>query len=323
MSRTNHCHVPRVRTSGSSGFTIVELLIALTLGTIVVAAALQYLVKEFRVLQSQEVREVVARTGRYVGISLRHDLHRAGIGIESTTSFGTVDVWPGALGDTLVILNVPYRPAPAPAHSIVPPAGTENPLPPGSTCGPQCIEVLKDGEAPLEIGLSSLARLQIPGARRLVLIENMNVTSDTSVELTFTDATAILRQPAGMSGLGLDRNATYVQSLEPTIYYLAEGDRLMRAVRLNLDGSPRGEVLAYGVEGFDVKLVFDDGDVLEQANPFDTDDSNDYDDIVAVRIVVDVKADRTHPLVNNGELLRETFEWIVAPRNLRYEKNRL
>ncbi len=69
--------------------------------------------------------------------------------------------------------------------------------------------------------------------------------------------------------------------------------------------------------------MFQDGDVLEQANPFDADDSNDCDDIVAVRMVVEVRADRAHPTVNNGELLRKTFEWTVAPRNLRYEKNRL
>jgi hypothetical protein len=126
-----------------------------------------------------------------------------------------------------------------------------------------------------------------------------------------------------MEGLSLDRFATFVQELDATVYYLDEGDRLMRAVALNLDGSPRGQVLAYGVEEFDVRLVFADGDVLEVANPTDADDSNDYDDVVAVRVRITAKADRVHPLVNNGELLRKTFEWLVAPRNLRYEKDRL
>lgn len=301
----------------------MELIIALTLGTIVVGAAVNYLIRELRTLQSNDVRDVVARTGRYVGISLRHDLQRTGIGIETTASFGTVDVWSGTVGDTLVILNVPYMPDPASPHSIVPPPGDENPLPPGSTCGPQCMEVVRAPDVPLDLEVGDLARLQIPGERRLVLIGGTSEVSDTSAELEFTDASTIMRRPAGIEGLSLDRFATFVQELEATVYYLDEGDRLMRAVALNLDGSPQGQVLAYGVEDFDVKLVFADGDVLEQANPVDADDSNDYDDIVAVRIQVTAKSDRVHPLVNNGELLRKTFEWMVAPRNLRYEKDRL
>ncbi|MGD2217942.1 MAG: prepilin-type N-terminal cleavage/methylation domain-containing protein [Gemmatimonadales bacterium] len=311
------------RRSARAGFTLVELLVALTLGTIVVGAAINYLIRELRTLQSNDVRDVVTRTGRYVGISLRHDLQRAGIGIETTASFGTVDVWPGSFGDTLVILNVPYLPDPASPHTIVPPPGDENPLLPGSTCGPQCIEVLRTPDVPLDLEVAELTRLQVPGERRLALILGTSVTSDTSAELEFTDASTILRRPAGMEGLSLDRFATFVQELDATVYYLDEGDRLMRAVALNLDGSPRGQVLAYGVEEFDVRLVFADGDVLEVANPTDADDSNDYDDVVAVRVRITAKADRVHPLVNNGELLRKTFEWLVAPRNLRYEKDRL
>lgn len=313
----------RSKRAARTGFTLVELLIALTLGAIVVGAAINYLIRELRTLQSNDVRDVVTRTGRYVGISLRHDLQRAGIGIETTMSFGTVDVWPGTLGDTLVVLNVPYLPEPASPHTIVPPPGDDNPLLPGSTCGTQCIEVLRTPDVPFDLEVGELARLQVPGERRLVLILGTSLVSDTSAELTFTDASTILGRPAGMDGLSIDRFSTYVQELDATVYYLDEGDRLMRAVGLDLDGSPQGQVLAYGVEEFDVKLVFADGDVLDGANPVDADDSNDYDDIVAVKVRITAKADRVHPMVNNGELLRRTFEWMVAPRNLRYEKDRL
>ncbi len=69
-------------------------------------------------------------------------------------------------------------------------------------------------------------------------------------------------------------------------------------------------------------LVFADGDTLTQANAVDSDDSNDYDDIVGVRVRVTVMADRTDPRVNGGQLLKRTYEWQMSPRNLRYEKNR-
>ena len=48
-----------------------------------------------------------------------------------------------------------------------------------------------------------------------------------------------------------------------------------------------------------------------------------YDDIVALRIRVTLKADRIDPRVNQGQLLRKSYEWTISPRNLRYEKRRL
>ena len=305
------------------GFTLVELLVALTMGAIVVSAAVGYLIREMRTLAGNDLRRSVARNGRYVGVSLRHDVQRAGIEIETTTSFGTVAVWPGSEGDTLVVLHVPYSPSPAPSHAIVPPTGSDNPLPPGGTCGERCIEVLKDPIEPLELEVGDLARLQVLETRRLILIESMNVTSDTSVELEFTDAAAILRQPAGLTGgLRLDRFSTYVQKLMPIVYFVDAEEQLMRAVRLNLNGSPDGDILAYGVDEFDAVLVFADGDELERADPTDSDDSNDFDDVVAVRIAATLKADRIDPRINQGRLYKKSFGWTISPRNLRYEKNR-
>jgi hypothetical protein len=308
----------------SSGFTVVELIIALSLGAVVLAGAIGYMIREIRTLAGNEIRQSLARNGRYIGVSLRRDLQRAGIEIESTVEFGTVNVWPGSSGDTLVILHVPYLPDIAPPHRLAPPPGNDNPLPAGGTCGPRCVDVVKDPTRPFELAVGDLARLQVLETRRLILVEDITQTSDTSVALTFTDVPILLRQPAGLSGgLRLDRYATYVQELSPIVYYLDDQAQLHRAFRLNLNGSPAGDILAYGVEGFDAKLVFADGDVLERADPGDADDTNDFDDIVAVKIRVTLKAERADPRVNGGQLLRRSYEWTISPRNLRYEKKRV
>jgi prepilin-type N-terminal cleavage/methylation domain-containing protein len=305
------------------GYTLVELLIALTIGAFVLSAAISFLITQLRTLEGSDIRDEVARNARYIGIALRRDVQTAGIEITSTTLFGTLAVWSGSPGDTLAILHVPSNPEPAPPHDIVPEPGTDNPLPPGGTCGERCIDVLTDPEVPLELQVGDLARLQVAEERRLILIENIEDTSDTSVAITWNDADSLLRQPAGLTGgLRLDRYGTYVQKLQPIIYYLDEGGFLMRAVRLNMDGSPDGWVLAFNVQDFDASLIFSDGDVLDQANPYDSDDSNDYDDIMGVRIRATVEAARADPRVNQGQLIRKTFEWKIAPRNLRYEKNR-
>ncbi len=282
-----------------------------------------YLLREMRNLAGSELRQSLSRNGRYVGVSLRHDLQKAGIEIESTTTFGTVDAWSGESGDTLVILHVPYLPDPAPAHDLVPPPDSDDPLPEGGTCGPYCLDILKDRDEPLELQVGDLARLQVAATRRLILIEDLVETSDTTAQATFTQTSTILRQPAGLTGgLRLRRSGTFVQKLVPIVYYVNEEQELHRAARLRLDGSPDGHILAYGTESFDVKLTFADGDQLEMADPYDADDSNDYDDIVAVTVLATVVADRADPRVNRGELLKRDYEWTIAPRNLRYERNR-
>jgi len=320
MRRSDPIHARR---SARLGYTLVELLIALTIGAFVLSAAISFLITQLRTLEGSDIRDEVARNARYIGISLRRDVQTAGIEITSTTMFGTTAVWNGSPGDTLVMLHVPSNPEPAPPHDIAPEPGTDNPLPPGGTCGERCIDVVTDPDVPLELQVGDLARLQVVEERRLILIENIEQTTDTSVAITWTDADSLLRQPAGLSGgLRLDRYGTYVQKLQPIIYYLDERDLLMRAVRLNMDGSPDGWVLAFNVRAFDASLIFSDGDVLDHANPHDSDDSNDYDDIMGVGIRATVQAARADPRVNQGELIRKTFEWKIAPRNLRYEKNR-
>jgi prepilin-type N-terminal cleavage/methylation domain-containing protein len=308
---------------GRRGFSLIELIVALTLGVIVLGAAIGYLLREMRSLAGGEIRQSVSRNGRYIGISLRHDIQKAGIDIESTTVFGTVKSWPGDDGDTLVILYVPYQPEPAPVHPLVPPVGSDDPLTGDGTCGSRCLDLLRGPSSPLEIEPGDLARLQVRATRRLILIEDVDDATDSTFEATFTEAPLILRQEAGLSGsLQLTRSGTFVQKLVPIIYYVDGQQQLRRAVRLDLDGSPEGDILAYGVERFEVKLVFADGEELDQANPADTDDSNDYDDIVAVRVSVTVVADRADPRVNRGELVSRDYEWTISPRNLRYQRNR-
>ncbi len=306
-----------------NGFTLVEAIVATVLSVVVLSAAVGFLMTQLRTLGGGDVREDMSRNARYIGVSLRHDVQAAGIEIASTSELGTVAAYPGTHGDTLAILHVPYSPFDAPPHAIDPPAGTDNPLPPGGTCGASCVDVVKDATAPLELSVGDLARLQVAGTRRLIMVENISVTNDTSIAITFAAHDTILRQPAGLTGgLRLDRFGTYVQRLRPIIYYLDDQQRLWRAVQLNMNGSPAGDVLAWGVEAFDVKLIFEDGDELDQADPHDTDITNDYDDIVAVRVRATLVADRVDPRVNQGKLLRNSYEWVISPRNLRYEKNR-
>ncbi len=305
------------------GFSLFELIIALSVGVIVLGAAIGYLLREMRTLAGSEIRQSLNRNARYIAITLRHDIQKAGVDIDSNITFGTVATWAGTYGDTLLILHVPYLPEPAPLHSLIPPTGTDDPLPAGGTCGARCVDLLKDPAQPLELQPRNLARLQVRDTRRLILIDEVTETSATSFQASFTELPTILRLTAGLDGgLQLTRTGTFVQKLAPILYYVDAEQQLIRAERMNLDGTLDGDIVAYGVDKFDVKLLFADGDELEVANYNDTDDSNDYDDIVGIKVAVTVAAYRADPRVNQGELLKRDYEWFISPRNLRYERNR-
>jgi hypothetical protein len=307
----------------SLGFTLIELLTALALGIFILSAAMGFLITHMRAIEGDDIRESVSRNTRYIAELLQRDVQMAGIDIKSSPSFGTVAVWPGSAGDTLMVLYVPVEPSPAPPHDIDVTAYPEPPAGEG-TCGDRCLDLRKVDGDPLELTIGDLARLDVNGVRRLILTSSVTETSSTQFELEFTDADTLLRQQAGLAGnFQIRIPGTYVQKLETILFYLDDQQRLLRARGLNTDGTPNGEVVAYGVQQFDVELKFADGDELAQANPVDSDNSNDYDDVVGVKVTYTVRAPRADPRVNHGELLTRTAEVRISPRNLRYEKNRM
>lgn len=301
----------------NGGFTIIEMLIALVVGLVVLSASLQFAVATMRTVEGGKIREETYRNVRFLTMSLERDFQFTGVSLQSSSAFGSLTV----SGDTIMILGVPYEPNEALPYDLDPPVGTDNPLPIGGTCGAACVDLLKDANGDFDIHTGDLARLQVNGERRLVLVQSVT-NQGASVALWFTNATKIFKYAAGLTGdLRLDRYGTFVQKLAPIVYYV-QGTQLMRADHFNLDGSPAGVPLADGIHAWDVQLEFEDGDLADNAAPSDADFTNDYDDIVAVHVVATVAADNADPRVNGGQLFTRTYEWRFSPRNLMYERNR-
>lgn len=299
------------------GFTLVELLIAVVIGLIVISAAMTFTVNTMRNVTATELREGVTRGARFMGMSLERDFQTTGVGIESTNSYGSLLV----RGDTVVILSVPFDPAMSPPYSLIPPPAATSPLPPGGTCGATCLDLRKAADSSFNIQPGDVARLQVDGERRLILVQSIT-HSDTAVTLDFAPYPEILLHPAALSGgLQLDPAGTFVQKVAPIAYWVA-GDTLMRATRLNPDGSLAGEAMAEGVQSWEVTVIFEDGDELDQPDTSDGDVSNDFDDLLGVRIRTTVAADRTNRHVNAGALYTKSYDWRYTPRNLMYERNR-
>lgn len=307
----------RERSGDSRGFTLIELVISLTVGLVLVAAALTFAVSTFRGAEGNKLREEVYRSARFIGMSLQRDVQTAGVGIVSQIDFGTLSTF----NDTLVILAVPWEPQFAPAYEISPPFGTNNPLDPGGTCGALCIDLNKDSNGNFEMAPGDLARLQVNAERRLLLITGVEDMGST-FRVSFLADTILLRYPAAFQGgLRLDRYTTTVQKLRPIVYF--ETDSILyRAQSFDATGALEVSPMAYGVVAWNTWLVFTDLDVATAANATDSDVTNDFDDLLGTRITATLATNRPDIRVNEGGLFTRDYEWRIMPRNLMYERNR-
>jgi prepilin-type N-terminal cleavage/methylation domain-containing protein len=309
---------PRAR----RGFTLVEMLIAMLLGVVVLSAATGFALQTWQTRRGSGIRDVVDRNGRYIGMTISRDVQDAGVGIESTPVWGTLTTF----GDTVAVLSVPYTDRdPAEVYRIAPPPpDTVNPLPYGGTCGTRCIDFFKQSGT-FDLRAGDLARLQVNGERRLILITGVANASPTTFRVTFSAAQRLVGYPAGISdSLLLDRSGTSVQKMQVVAFWRdVTSKRLMRASRIGTSGQFVGEPVADNVLAFTPRLLFDGGFEAPGADGFDSDTTNDYNRVAALKVLATIRADRTDRTVNSGQPLTREYSWRVAPRNLLYERNRL
>ena len=299
------------------GFTLIELLISLVISVVVMGASLSFAMAAFRGSEANSLREEVYRNARFIGMALERDIQTTGVGIVSEIRFGTLSTF----NDTLVILHVPWTPTNAFPYVIDPPGGTNNPLVPGGTCGTNCIDLNKGPGNTFDLVPGDIARLQVNAERRMILVTDVRDRGN-GVELTFAAAPTLLHYESALSGgLLLDRFSTTVQKLQPVVYWV-ENEILYRSDQLDASGNLIGSPLAYDVKAWDAKMIFIDLDEADEGNPYDADPTNDFDDILGVRLTATLGTVRADTRVAGGALYTRDYEWKFLPRNLMYERNR-
>ncbi len=304
---------PAFSRRAEAGFTLVELLIAMVAGLLVLGASTSLVVTTFRQTEGNRMREGIERNARFVNEALQRDLEETGVGIESTKSFGSLSVWQ----DTLAIIRVPYVGAvAAESHGIAGGLGGLN----TGNCGTTCLEVSPGSNWTLAAG--DLARIQRNTIRRLIRVTSVTVSAPNR-RVNYGTQTRLVNHFATYAGDVTLGTGTTVQKLSLAMYYRDATGRLFRATQLSATGAPIGEVIATGVDTLRFRLIFTDGDEAATADTTDADDTNDWDDLMGVRIIAVFRSDFTDARLNGGAPLRRRYEWWYAPRNLRYERNRL
>ena len=145
----------------------------------------------------------------------------------------------------------------------------------------------------------------------------------TSSRLSTTRATAIHAAVSTARELpsGRPDEPLVGPPVKPIVYYV-EGEILYRADRLDASGDLIGSPLAYGVKSWEANMVFLDLDEAAEGNPYDSDVTNDFDDILGTRIIATLGTNRPDIRVAEGGIFTRTYEWKLFPRNLMYERNR-
>jgi prepilin-type N-terminal cleavage/methylation domain-containing protein len=293
------------------GFTLLELILALTIGLLVLTAATGIAATTWQSVRGVGIRDNVTRNARYIGVTLQRDVQETGVDLPSSVAFGSLAVW----NDTIAILRVPYAPTP-PGEYPLSPANFAN-----GVCGATCVDIATGGAAP-QLAVGDIARIQMNNVRRLIYVTGVSQVGG-AYRIDFADTPTLLNHAGGIGGLAITTPASVlVQRLGLVVYWRANG-QLFRATRLNPDLSLRGEALATGVQALTARLVFTSGAEAAQAdNGSDGNASNDYDDIAGLRVRATLQGDRTDPRVNGGQPVRRDLQWWYAPRNLVYERNR-
>lgn len=300
--------------TGRAGFTLVELMIAMIVGLVVLAAATSMVASTWRGVAGGRSREGLERNARFINEALNRDLSETGVGIASSVNFGSLS----ARNDTIVILSVPYVNDTVAAPHTFQYGGAPLAAATGS-CGTYCVDV---DTVRFDLAARDLALLQANNERRLIEVSAVSIGSGIA-SVTFRADTVLLQHEAAYArNLTLPNNGVAVTKLKFVSYWVENGS-LMRAQEMNANGTPRGELIATGVDSIRVRLVFSNGTEATTANPNDANGNNDWDDILAIRVNAWLHADPPDRRVNNGAPVTRAYGWWFAPRNLRYEKNRI
>lgn len=301
-----------------AGFTMAELLISMTVATVVIAGATAFSVSSWQARRGWTVKESVDRGARFVGLSLARDVAEAGIAMESTPTFASL----GTFGDTLTVLSVPYSPNEAPVYTIYNDGDTLPTYPPGGNCGDTCIEFVNPGGA-LDLQTGNLAKLQVGSTRRLLLLQSVASSGGGRFQVEFLDVDRLLGRDSGLDSLLLDRAGSTIQRVTAVMYWRDPySKKLYRATSFTSGGTPIGQLVASQVEDFQASLLFVNDQESPSYDGLDADTTNDGNDIIGARIRAQMKSDRSDPAVNGGAPVTRWYDWRVAPRNLLYEKNR-
>lgn len=304
------------------GFTLVELLMAITISSLVVGAALSMFESYMKNERATAIRTEVHSNARYAVDMITRDLLEAGEGLDPTAPFGVVATRDASSGDpdSLYVVRADMD---TPVHQVLAPTGDPT------------AEVLLNitcADSVLDIGAGDVLYLARGPARGLAIVNSVT-RNETGVSCPPPDpaddighvALAVTAADGGTHGWPLAANQAGAAAMQvhAAVYFISTAGPtpvLIRATRYE-SGRWVGPPIAEGIVDFQTQLVFVDRDVATEASSSDGDVTNDYDDINTVRVFLAARAWRTDRYLVGGGVYEREYSVRATPRNPLYARN--
>lgn len=304
-----------------NGFTLVEMLMAITISSLVVGAVLSLFDSFMKNERAMSIRTEVHQNARYAVDMLTRELLEAGEGLDPTAKFAVVSTADGNSGapDTLFIVRSDAGTA---VHQVLEPTG--DPL----------TEILLNitcADSVLDVRAGSVLHLARGPTRGLAIVNSVT-RNETGVSCPPADPDADIGHvvlgvtaAAGQHGwkLKANKDGAAAHRVNAAVYFInTDGPTsvLVRATRYE-SGQWIGPPIAEGIADFQTQLVFGDGDVAAEASSTDGDATNDYDDIFTVRAFLTARAWRTDRNLAGGGVYEREYSVRATPRNPLYSRN--
>lgn len=313
----------RPASSGQSrnGFTLVEMMMAITIASLIVGAAMSMFDSFMKNERAESIRTEVHQNARYAVDMLTREILEAGEGLDPTAKFAVVSTADGNSGapDTLFIVRSDAGTA---VHQVLEPTG--DPL-------KEILLNLTCADSVLDIRPGSVLHLARGPTRGLAVVNSVT-RNETGVSCPPVDPDADIGHvvlgvtaAAGKHGwkLKANRDGAAAHRVNVAVYFIDTAGPtpvLVRATRQEA-GQWVGPPIAEGMVDFQAELVFGDGDVAAEASSKDTDATNDYDDIFTVRAYLTARAWRTDRNLADGGVYEREYSVRATPRNPLYSRN--
>ncbi|OGG01127.1 MAG: hypothetical protein A3F83_13435 [Candidatus Glassbacteria bacterium RIFCSPLOWO2_12_FULL_58_11] len=284
------------------GFSLVEMMIGLTITMIVVGAFINLFINQSKSYNSESLREDMYLTGRIALDEIQREAMNAGTGLPGL--FASVQVRDGGATepDTITFLYVPQTSLHLLFATSPPPNANANSM---KLSADSDIDSLVEGEQLMIYDESSFNIIEITSintsSRTIVFVPPVGVNSPSGLAKAYNPATAVITRVTIMS-ITVDKS----DADHPTLVKFRGGTSL-------------GEV-AYDIENMQTTIIFEDSDTASAANDADGDDTNDSMDLRALEVTLTARSSRPDPRYseNADHYYRQEFTSTIAPRNVIY-----
>ena len=284
------------------GFSLVEMMIGLTITMIVVGAFINLFINQSKSYNSESLREDMYLTGRIALDEIQREAMNAGTGLPGL--FASVQVRDGGAvePDTITFLYVPQTSLHLLFAASPKPNANANSM---KLSADSDIDSLVEGEQLMIYDESSFNIIEITSintaSHSIVFVPPVGVNSPSGLAKAYDPATAVITRVTIMS-ITVDKS----DPDHPTLVKFRGGTSL---------GS-----VAYDIENMQVTIIFEDGDTASVANDADGDDTNDSMDLRALEVTLSARSSRpdTRYSENADHYYRQEFTSTIAPRNVIY-----